>query len=328
MSIPRVHKLAHRTRSAVDVETLPRSPLISIVAPAHNEEAALPSFVRNTAAALGAVDHEVIIIDDGSTDKTWATICQLSAQYPNVRALRFTRNFGHQSAILAGLFEARGQAVIMMDSDGQHPESLIPELVAPWEEGYEVVQAVRLKTANEGFLKTVTSRLFYRILVRLSGVEVPYGSADFRLLSRTAVDTVLNSAGSQLFLRGLIPWMGFPTKYVAFEAGPRVAGTSSYTWRRMIRLSVDGLMTFSIIPLRIAIALGICISALSFLYLVYIIIVWATNSQVVHGWASMTGLLSLLGGIQLLTIGVVGEYLGRLFISNLNRPHFVVKEQL
>ena len=162
----------------------------------------------------------------------------------------------------------------------------------------------------------------------ISGVNVPHGSADFRLLSRDAVNTVLHSAGSQLFLRGLIPWMGFPTKYISFEAGRRVAGTSSYTWKRMVRLSVDGLMTFSIIPLRLAIALGFFISLLSFLYLVYIVVVWATNSQVVHGWASMTGLLSLLGGIQLLTIGVVGEYLGRLYIANLNRPHFVVKEQL
>lgn len=328
MSNSRVQQPTYRTRSAVDVEMLPQSPLISVVAPAHNEEASLPSFVRNTSAALGPVDHEILIIDDGSTDRTWATICELSKQYPNVRALRFTRNFGHQSAILAGLAEARGRAVIMMDSDGQHPESLIPELIEPWEEGYDVVQAVRTTTADERFLKKLTSRIFYRILVRLSGVDVPYGSADFRLLSRSVVDAVLNSSGSQLFLRGLIPWMGFPTKYVPFEAGRRVAGQSSYTWKRMMRLSVDGLMTFSIIPLRIAIALGISISALSFLYLVYIVVIWATNARVVQGWASMTGLLSLLGGIQLLTVGVVGEYLGRLFISNLNRPHFVIREQL
>ena len=328
MSLPRVHNSTYRTAQTVDVQTLQPFPLVSIVAPAHNEEATLPSFVRNASAVLGSVEHEVIIIDDGSTDRTWATICELREQFPSVRALRFTRNFGHQSAILAGLAEARGQAVIMMDSDGQHPEELIPELLEPWKEGYEVVQAVRTKSADEGVLKKLTSKLFYRILVKLSGVDVPYGSADFRLLSRNAVDTVLQSAGSQIFLRGLIPWMGFPTKYISFEAGRRVGGKSSYTWKRMIRLSVDGLMTFSIIPLRIAIALGISISALSLLYLVYIVIVWATNSQVVHGWASMTGLLALLGGIQLLTIGVVGEYLGRLFISNLNRPHFVVKEQL
>jgi glycosyltransferase involved in cell wall biosynthesis len=328
MAIPRANKSRFRARQAADLDAHSRVPLISVVAPAHNEEESLPTFVEKVTAQLASIDHEIIVVDDGSTDRTWATIHRLKEQYPSVRGLRFTRNFGHQSAILAGLSESRGRAVIMMDSDGQHPESLIPELIKGWEDGYDVVQAVRTRTAAEGFLKKVSSNLFYRILVKLSGVDVPHGSADFRLLSRAVVDTVLHSAGSQLFLRGLIPWMGFPTHYVPFEASRRVSGTSSYTWRRMIRLSLDGLMTFSIIPLRIAIVLGISISALSFLYLVYIVVIWATSSQVVHGWASMTGLLALLGGIQLLTIGVVGEYLGRLFISNLNRPHFVVKEQL
>jgi len=329
MATPRPYRSSrYRQRQPLDMEGSQALALISIVAPAHNEEESLPSFIRNVTASLDGIDHEIIIVDDGSTDQTWATIRQLQEQYSKLRAIRFTRNFGHQSAILAGLSESRGRAVIMMDSDGQHPESLIPELIKRWEEGYDVVQAVRVSSTGEGFLKKITSNLFYRILVTLSGVDVPHGSADFRLLSRNAVNAVLHSASSQLFLRGLIPWMGFATDYVSFEAGRRVAGTSSYTWKRMIRLSVDGLMTFSIIPLRLAIALGLSISVLSFLYLVYIVIVWATNIHVVPGWASMTGLLSLLGGIQLLTIGVVGEYLGRLYISNLNRPHFVVKEQL
>ena len=328
MATPRPNKPRFRARQAVELEPSQRIPLVSIVAPAHNEEEALPSFVQKVSLELADTDHEIIIVDDGSTDRTWDTILRLKEEYPSIRGLRFTRNFGHQSAILAGLSETRGRAVIMMDSDGQHPESLIPELIRRWSEGYDVVQAVRTKTDNEGFLKRISSNLFYRILVKLSGVNVPHGSADFRLLSRTVVDAVLHSAGSQLFLRGLIPWMGFPTVYVPFEAARRMAGRSSYTWKRMIRLSVDGLMTFSIIPLRMAIMLGISVSALSFLYLVYIIVIWATSSQVVHGWASMTGLLSFLGGIQLITVGVVGEYLGRLYISNLNRPHFVVKEQL
>ena len=328
MATPRPNKPRFRARQAVELEPSQRIPLVSIVAPAHNEEEALPSFVQKVSLELADTDHEIIIVDDGSTDRTWDTILRLKEEYPSIRGLRFTRNFGHQSAILAGLSETRGRAVIMMDSDGQHPESLIPELIRRWSEGYDVVQAVRTKTDNEGFLKRISSNLFYRILVKLSGVNVPHGSADFRLLSRTVVDAVLHSAGSQLFLRGLIPWMGFPTVYVPFEAARRMVGRSSYTWKRMIRLSVDGLMTFSIIPLRMAIMLGISVSALSFLYLVYIIVIWATSSQVVHGWASMTGLLSFLGGIQLITVGVVGEYLGRLYISNLNRPHFVVKEQL
>lgn len=328
MATPRSRKiLSRRHRQTYDAERSKSPPLISVIAPAHNEEESLALFVANVTRNLGSVTHEIIIVDDGSTDGTWATILDLQHHYPNLRSIRFTRNFGHQSAILAGLTEARGRAVIMIDSDGQHPASLIPQLISTWQGGYDVVQAVRVKSTHEGYLKKITSNLFYRILATLSGVNVPQGSADFRLLSRQAVNEVKNSAGSQLFLRGLIPWMGFPTSYVSFEAGPRAAGTSSYTWKRMIRLSVDGLMTFSIIPLRLAIALGLFISILSFIYLAYILIVWATNSQVVHGWASMTGLLSLLGGIQLLTIGVVGEYLGRLYIANLNRPHFVVQDR-
>ena len=312
----------------MSVEVRNEAPLISVVAPAHNEEDSLNRFTQKVVNELSSVDHEIILVDDGSTDRTWGTILELRKQYPQVRGLSFTRNFGHQSAILAGLTAARGQAVIMMDSDGQHPESLIPRLIEGWQSGHDVVQAVRTQSEKEGILKRVTSRLFYSILGILSGVKVPRGSADFRLLSRTAVDAVLQSAGSQLFLRGLISWMAFPTSYVPFNAEPRSAGRSSYTWRRMIRLSIDGLMTFSIIPLRIAIALGISISALSFLYLVYIVIIWLTSTRVVTGWASVAGLLSLLGGIQLLTIGVLGEYLGRLFLSNLNRPHFVIKERI
>lgn len=303
-------------------------PLVSIVAPAHNEEDSLSRFTQNVAAELSSVDHEIILVDDGSTDMTWRTILELRGKYPQVRAIRFTRNFGHQSAILAGLTAARGEAVITMDSDGQHPESLIPRLIESWRNGDDVVQAVRSQTAKEGILKRITSTMFYSVLGILSGVKVPRGAADFRLLSRTAVDAVLRSTGPQLFLRGLISWMAFPTSYVPFNAEARSGGRSSYTWRRMIRLSIDGLMTFSIIPLRIAIALGLSISLLSFLYLVYIVVIWLTSTRVVPGWASVAGLLSLLGGIQLLTIGVLGEYLGRLFISNLNRPHFVIKERI
>jgi len=323
-----VTKEPYRARQNLGFEENRRAPIISIVAPAHNEEESLIRFVDSVVLKLAHISHEVIIVDDGSTDRTWATIQQLKERCAQIRGIRFTRNFGHQSAILAGLAAARGQAVIMMDSDGQHPVELIPELIEHWEEGNEVVQTVRTRSVSAGPLKKFTSSFFYRILRRLSGVNVPHGAADFRLLSRNVVDSVLRSAGQQLFLRALIPWMGFSTYYLQFEAKRRIGGKSSYTWRRMIMLSLDGLMTFSIIPLRISILLGISISALSFIYLVYIVAIWSTSSQVVHGWASMTGLLSLLGGIQLLTMGVLGEYLGRLFISNLNRPHFIVKEQL
>lgn len=317
-----------RERRRVKLASPQQVPYLSIVAPAHNEEQALPLFVQKLARELAGIRHEIIIVDDGSTDRTWHVIQQLKDQFPQLRGIRFTRNFGHQSAILAGLLKADGEAVITMDSDGQHPETLVPTLVEHWRNGNDVVQAVRIRSEDEGVFKRTCSALFYRVLVRLSGVKVPPGSADFRLLSRTALTAVLRCAGPQLFLRGLIPWMGFTTSYVPFVAERRLAGTTSYTLRRMIRLSLDGLMTFSIIPLRMAIALGLCISGLSFLYLLYVIFIWLTSAQVVHGWASMTGLLSLVAGIQLLTIGVLGEYVGRLFISNLDRPQFVITEQL
>lgn len=302
--------------------------LISIVTPAHNEEEALPGLVASVVKTLSGHAHEIIIVDDGSTDGTWSVIQSLKCQFPEVRAVRFTRNFGHQAALLAGLHAAQGDAVITLDSDGQHPVNLLPTLIERWQEGHIIVQGVRIKSANEGSFKRWSSQLFYKIHSTLSGVQVPIGSADFRLIGRPAVDTILRSAGPLPFLRGLIPWLGYDVRYVPFAAERRAAGRPSYTLRKMLRLSLEGLMAFSIIPLRLAITLGLLVSGLSLLYLIYILVVRLGSDNAVAGWASMTGLLSLLGGIQLLTIGIMGEYLGRLFVSNLNRPQFVIREQL
>ena len=301
--------------------------LVSIVMPAHNEEATLGRVVPDVIRAAAGYDLEVLIVDDGSTDGTWKQIQALRSLYPQVRGLRFTRNFGHQAAILAGLVAARGDAVIIMDSDGQHPPVLVEAFLERWRAGYQVVQALRRIDAQWS-VKSFASRVFYRVLHALSGVDVPTGSADFRLLGRPVVDAVLQSSGPLLFLRGLVPYLGYDAAFVSFTAPPRVAGRTSYTWQKMVQLSLDGLMSFSIVPLRAAIALGVLISMVSFLYLVYSVIIWFTARGVVPGWASTVGLLSLLGGIQLLTIGVIGEYLGRLFLSNLNRPPFVISEQI
>jgi dolichol-phosphate mannosyltransferase len=299
--------------------------LISVVMPAHNEESALPQVVPAVIAAASGYDLEILIVDDGSSDGTWRTIQTLRSRHPEVRGLRFTRNFGHQAAILAGLLAARGDAVIVMDADGQHPPALIGEFLQQWSDGYQVVQALRAPDTT-WTLKGATSRMFYRVLHAMSGVDVPMGSADFRLLGRPVVDAVLKSAGPLLFLRGLVPYLGYPAAFVPFTAPPRIAGRTSYTWRKMVRFSIDGLMSFSIVPLRAAIALGLIVSLVSFLYLVYSVVIFFTVRAVVPGWASTVGMLSLLGGIQLLTLGVIGEYLGRLFLSNLNRPPFVISE--
>jgi glycosyltransferase involved in cell wall biosynthesis len=205
---------------------------------------------------------------------------------------------------------------------------LLATFIQQWQAGMSVVQGVRRSDAGAGAFKRWTGSVFYRILRGLAGVDIQNGSADFRLLARPVLDHVLASAGPLLFLRGLVPWLGYETAHVPFDAAPRIAGRTSYTLRRMLRLSVDGLLGFSIIPLRLAIALGFAISGTSFLYLVYVVGIRLTAGNVVPGWASMTGLLSLLGGIQLLTLGVLGEYVGRLFLSTLNRPHYVIRDQI
>lgn len=301
---------------------------VSVVLPAHDEEQSLPTVVRRVAAALEGWRHEIIVVDDGSTDRTWQVIGELSQLHPGVVGIRFTRNFGHQSAILAGLAAARGDAVVMMDADGQHPPEVIPAFLERWRDGALVVQGLRRGRTDEPYGKLLGSRLYYRVFTALAGVKVPQGAADFRLLARPVLDSVLGSAGPLLFLRGLVPWLGYRTDYVPFEVERRVAGTTSYDLRRMLRLSLDGLLGFSVIPLRAAIVLGLTISALAFAYLIYIVVIRMSSGAVVPGWASTAGLLALLGGIQLLTLGVLGEYVGRLFISSLHRPHFVVAEQV
>lgn len=305
---------------------MPSRPTLTIVLPAHNEQDALPVVVPAIASSLRRWPFEIIVVDDGSTDNTWKIVEGLREEYP-VRGIRFTRNFGHQAAILAGLLAARGEAVIMMDADGQHPAELLPVFVEQWQAGTPIVQGVRRRDADANAFKRWASAVFYRIIRTLAGVDIHQGSADFRLLDRPVLEQVLASAGPLLFLRGLVPWLGYQTSYVPFNAGRRIAGRTSYTLGRMIRLSVDGLLGFSIIPLRLAIAVGFLISGVSFLYLAYIVGIRLTSGNVVPGWASMTGLLSLLGGIQLVTLGVLGEYVGRLFLSTLKRPHYVIRDR-
>jgi dolichol-phosphate mannosyltransferase len=302
------------------------APVVSVVIPAYNERGTLPIVVPRVSAALEGLAHEIVLIDDGSTDGTWTTIHELREQHPSVRGIRFTRNFGHQAALAAGLRAARGGAVIMMDADGQHPPELLAEFVRLWREGHRIVQAVRTSDGTEPFVKRVSSNTFYRVWSALSGVPIVRGSADFRLLDRAVLDTVLASRGSLVFLRGLLPWLGYDTALVYFTAPGRIAGNSGYTWRRMVRFSADALTSFSVVPLRVAIGLGVLMSLLSFLYLGYILLIVAFSDSVVSGWASTAGLVALVGGIQLFTIGVLGEYVGRIFLRTTDRPEFVVAE--
>lgn len=301
---------------------------ISVVIPAHNEEEALEPVVEEVLSALAGMERQVIVVDDGSGDGTWEAVRRLHRRHPEVEGVRLTRNFGHQAALLAGLRAARGEAVLTLDGDGQHPPELIPAFLERWHRGAAVVQGLRRDEGGGSRFKRWTSCAFYRVLSALAGVEIPAGSADFRLLDRAAVEAVLAAAGPRPFLRGLIPWLGLETAGVPFTPGRRRGGRSSYTLRRMLRLSADGILGFSVVPLRLAVATGALVSLFALLYLVYVVVIRLATGEAVPGWASTAGLLSLLGGIQLLTLGIVGEYLGRVFLSSLSRPLYVVREHL
>lgn len=302
------------------------APLVSVVIPAHNERQSLPRLVVELAESLSAWPHEIILVDDGSTDGTWAEIVAISHSAPHVRGIRFTRNFGQQAALIAGLRAAVGEAVVTMDADGQHPADLLPSLIDAWQRGHMIVQTIRQPSADEGRLKRATSDAFYRLWSVLSGVRIVRGASDFRLLDRRVVDALLGIQGSLGFLRGLVHWMGFDIHYVNFEVRSRTGGMPAYTWKRMLAFSIDGLTAFSVVPLRLAMALGIGMALLACAYLGWILLMLVTSNRVVPGWASTAGLIALIGGIQLFTIGVLGEYVGRIFLRTTDRPQFVVAE--
>lgn len=308
---------------ATDLST---SPEVSIVLPALNEAESLPALVERIGRALECDDVEIVFVDDGSDDATWAVIRTLIADRPGCQGLRLSRRFGHQAALLAGLRAARGRAIISMDSDGQHPPELLSEMIERWRNGAQVVQMVRTADPGESTLKRITSSGFYRVFSRICDAPIRRGTADFRLLDRRVVNAILESAQPAPFLRGLVPWLGFDTHYLTYESNARIAGATKYSFRQMFRLAAHGLLSFSVFPLRIATWIGLALGALALADFAYILTIAWTNPAAVPGWASTTGLVALLGAVQLFTVGILGEYVGRTYMTVLHRPPFVVAE--
>jgi len=303
--------------------------MISIVIPAYNEERnlqALYANLREVLRAAGEDDFELVVIDDGSTDGTWETITALSAADVRVRGVRLSRNFGHQSALMAGLAAGRGQAIVMMDADLQHPPPLVPQLIRKWREGFQIVHAVRRDPPNMSWFKRVTSRLYYRVFTFMSGVAIEPGSADFCLLDRQVVEEVLKFEEEGLFLRGLVHWVGYATTSVPFDCGERHAGTSKYSLSKMMTLGWHGVSSFSLVPLRIGIAVGLLSSTLAFLGTAYAIIGWWVDDAVVPGWASSVAMTSFLFGVLFAFLAVLAEYVGRIVVEVRRRPRFLVRE--
>jgi dolichol-phosphate mannosyltransferase len=304
-----------------------RTPLISVVAPCHNEEPNLEPLYWALSSALRSAEwtYELILVDDGSTDGTWPVISRIARNDSRVRGVRLARSFGQQAAILAGLKHARGDAVVTMDADLQHPPALIPVMARHWLAGKPVVLTRRTDSNDVGPFKRLTSAIFYRIFSGLTGVPMPAGTGEFRLIDRRVVDYLLGLREGEYFLRGLIGWTGFRSVTVPFHAAPRLAGQTKYSLRKMLRLAVSGVTAFSLTPLRIGTVLGLATAFLAFLELGYVL-VQAARGHTVPGWASDVGVTTLLFGVQFILLGLIGEYLGRIYLAAKARPPFLIEE--
>lgn len=300
---------------------------LSVVSPCFNESEGIESFYNELKKVLLTLkmEHEIIFVDDGN-DCTLDILNVIARTDSSVKVYAFSRNFGHQIALSAGLDVATGDAVIVMDSDLQHPPSLIPEMVENWKKGYEIVSAVRKDTEGASFLKRFTSHLFYRIINIMSDIEIPDGTADYFLLSRKAHQTLKRMPERHRFLRGMISWLGMKRILIPYTAPKRVAGTSKYSVWKLFSLAIEAILSFSSMPLRLATRCGLLVSLFGFCYLVWILFRYFLVHDLVSGWRSLICVVLILGGIQLMFIGLIGQYVAKIFEEVKNRPLYVFKQ--
>ena len=306
----------------------PGQPVLSVVVPMHNEQANVGPLFRRLQGVLErlGLPYEVVCVDDGSRDGTWAALEAARAANPRVKLLRFSRNFGKEMAMTAGLRQASGRAAVIMDADLQHPPELIEEFVARWREGAQMVYAVRRSRDTDPTLRRHLSELYYRLLGALSEVELPRGAGDFRLLDRAVVDALNAMPERGRFLKGMYSWVGFRQAAVPFDPAPRHAGTSAFGFWRLLRFGFDGIASFSTLPLRVWSWLGLVVAALACVYAGVIIAKTMIYGIEVPGYASLMAATLFLGGVQLICLGVLGDYLGRVFTEVKGRPLYIVAD--
>lgn len=303
-------------------------PEISLIIPVYNEQENIPVVFDRVSSVLVGESFEVIFIDDGSTDHSLKVLQGLSKKSVFLKVISFSRNFGHQSALKAGLDYAQGNCVISLDCDLEHPPHYLTEMLSLWRQGADVVITQREQSLNLSFFKRVTSKGFYSAIRFLSDIPIDPGTADFRLLDRRVVESCKSITENELFWRGIIPWLGFKTKTIRYSQAKRQHGESKYTLTKMIKLSVVGITSFSVKPLHLSLYFGAALSVFSFIYLAYAISVRLFTNLTLSGWASVIASILLIGGVQLVILGVFGIYLGKLFIQAKGRPQYIVRETL
>jgi polyisoprenyl-phosphate glycosyltransferase len=303
-------------------------PRYSFVLPVHNEQETLAELYRRLAATAEGLDGDVelIFVDDGSTDESFRLLSDLHAQDPRVKVIRLSRNFGHQLAITAGTDRATGDAVVIMDADLQDPPELVPELIARWREGFEVVYAVREAREGDGPIKRRARELAYRFLRRLAAIDVPVDAGDFRLVDRKALDAFRSLRENNRYIRGMFAWVGFDQTGVVHRRPDRFAGKTKYSWGRLVKLGVDGVISFSDVPLRLTLAAGFLVSLSAFVFGIVTVILRIAGVGIVPGWASLVVLISFLGGVQLIVLGTMGLYVARIHEEVKARPLYVTRE--
>jgi len=306
-----------------------RAPTLSVVIPIFNEEETLPALYERLSAVLVGIGEpfEVIFVNDGSRDGSERMLREFHARDPRFKSIHFSRNFGHQTAITCGFDHARGQAVVAMDGDLQDPPEVLPDLLARWREGYEVVYAVRQKR-KEGLLKRGAYKAFYWLLRKVSYLDIPLDSGDFSLIDRRVIDLLASMPERNRFVRGLRTWVGFRQVGYEYAREARYAGQSKYNLAKLFKLAFDGLVSYSYVPLRVVSNVGLLVSAAALGYMGYLLLARLFGGTPIAGWTSTIVIVLFLGGVQLLSLGVIGEYVGRIFEEVKQRPHYVVRERV
>jgi dolichol-phosphate mannosyltransferase len=306
------------------------SRLYSLVIPLYNEEEVIHETIKRVTAVMSNKDfeYEIVFVNDGSKDKTEEIVKGYSKEDKHIKLISLSRNFGHQTAITAGMDNAVGDAVIVMDADLQDPPEVVLQMIDKFNEGYDVVYAIRAKRKGETFFKKFTAKVFYRFLKSMCDVEIPVDTGDFRLISRQVSDVLKNLTERNRYVRGLVSWVGFKQTGIYYEREERFAGETKYPLKKMIKLSVDGITSFSTKPLKLSEWVGSIMAIVGFIYAIVIIIQKIAGTSMEAGWASTIVAILIIGGIQLIMLGIAGEYIARIFDESKNRPLYIIKEKV